>query len=431
MASSFNLTLFTLVKDLNISPNFLSFNIEHETYLNLIINTIITCSTIFTDKQNVILLTLWLKLERLMIIMDKLNRALEQKETPDDNPQNSKKAIKTRIKKILKQSKHQNDLNIFVEYALIENELGDSAASYKIFEMIISNSLGSLYSGNCDNSTDSQETIEIFKITLNFCELLIKDSQKEKCKQVLRSIIKSSNQECTDDEVINKFSSQIEESSFTDENLYLEDYFISKSNLLQLIKAKIYYILLTKSKKEALMEVEFHIQQNRVVYENGGNTCNSRLFLLEMLWELYVNILQVQASEELENHRHHTKQITEALLEFPANLLILSSVASSASYSWYEIKKILLKNPTVESTFYLIVAAKLRGEEVVDQLERGNHKSIYKQRIFNTLNELIARRSKASKVRFELKYFGLIYNIKSILDPKVCSDVATVSAGRI
>ena len=336
-----------------------------------------------------------------MIVMDKLNKTIEQKktETPEDNQQQSKKAFKTRIKKILKQSKHQNDLNIFVEYALIENELGDSAASYKIFEMIISNSLSSMNLGIQENSKDSQEIIEIYKIVLNFCELLMHASETEKCKEVLRSLTHPNKPEVKDDDIINSFSRQIEESSFTDENLDLEDYFTSKSNLLQLIKAKIYYILLTKSKKEALMDLEFHIQQTRVIYENGGKTCNSRLFLIEMLWELYVNILQVHASDELANHRHHTKQIGEALHEFPANLFILHSVASSASYSWYEIKKLLLKNPTVESVFYLIVAAKQRGEEVMDELECGNHKSIYKQRIYNTLNELMARRSKASKVK--------------------------------
>lgn len=377
----FNQILFGLVRDLNISPNFLTFNIEYENYLNVVVNMIILCFSRFSDRQNVILLVLWLRLERLVIILEKIKEKVEQKEKNPEEFGKYKKLVKQRIKKILKQSKFQNNLNIYAEYGLIEAEFGETKASEAIFEMAL--------------EAKDEEIVDYYNIVLTYVDLLIhkqvKEGFREKVLEILGNLAfyprKPSKFHLGNEElVIRAFSDQIEEIGTSRVDMETEDYFRPKTNLFYAIKSLVYYVLFKKNKKSALVELEERI--------NGVPTDTPHgKFLRECLYELYVDLLELKFQFDdcfVVNHKKCSNVLERGVSEFPSNISLLHSIASSFNFTlpWYIVKRIFMIHPTVESVFYLILAAKFRSE-TVDPENSAISKNICKQRIFNTLNHVM------------------------------------------
>lgn len=363
----FNQVLFGIMRDANISPNYLSFNIEYETYLNLLVTCIIFCSKQFSDKQNLIILLLWIRLERLLVILDKM------KDGNSDNVIQNKKAVKQRIKKILKQSKFQNNLNVYAEFALIESEFEDFGAAETIFEMAL--------------GAEDESIVDYYNIAITYCEFLLykKTSAKEKVIEILGKLPfyplnPSKFQAGNEESVIRAYSNEISEIETAHIEMDTEDYFKHKNVLFYATKALILYIFLKKSKKEALEELE-----NRINNLTPRNTFER--FIKENYFELYIQILDLKTPSEevtVANNKKHLKILENAIKQCPRNISILHTISSNYNFvlPWYLLKKLLLTQPTIESIFYLIVAAKYRAEIE----EENDGKSVCKQRIFNTLN---------------------------------------------
>lgn len=363
----FNRTLYSIIKDLNISPNFLNFNVDYEPYLELLSQILISCSTSFNEHQNKIVLIFWLRLQRLMIVMDRLKLVNEEKEMEADEFSKYKKQIKTKVKNILKKSAHQNDLNVYIEYAMIEKELGDEKVCENILKMAMDSAE--------DNREDPQDNISFHQISLFYCELLMVKQEREASLKVLTNLARAG------DNALIIFTNQIDEFRGIYEEAEIEEFFLPKSNLLNVIKAKVYFLLLTKSKKLALEEILLQISLAGV-YKH----------LKEKLYELYVTVFNLKlltVDVTLANNRSYMKLLAEALEEFPKNLLILQTIAGSMTLRWYDIKKLLLTTPTSESLFFLTVAAKYRESL---QVAAGDDGKIYKQRVYNTIDGMFERK---------------------------------------
>ena len=363
----FNRTLYSIIKDLNISPNFLNFNVEHEPYLELLSQILVSCSSSFNDHQNKIVLIFWLRLQRLMIVMDRLKLINEEKEVEIDEFSKYKKQIKTKVKNILKKSAHQNDLNVYIEYAMIEKELGDEKVCENILKMAMDSAE--------DNREDTQANVSFHQISLCYCELLMAKHEREPSLKVLTNLARAG------DNSLEHFTDQIDEQRVTHEEAEIEEFFLPKSNLLNVIKAKVYFLILTKSKKLALEEILLQISL-AVINKH----------LREQLYELYVTVFHlklISVDVTLANNRSYLKLLSEAIEEFPKNLLILQTVAASMTLRWYDIKKLLLTTPTTESLFFLTVAAKYRESL---QVAAGDDGKIYKQRVYNTIDGMFERK---------------------------------------
>lgn len=360
-SDSFNRILFNSIKDLNISPNFLNFNVEYEPYLEVLGKILVTCCDSFSERQNKIVLILWLRLQRLMIIMDGLKLSAETKEQSAVDFAKYKKQIKTKVKKVLKDSKHQSDLNILTEYALIEKSLGDEKACENILKMAMD---------SVATSGDAQSELDCYKIAIEYCEMKLAANDKESCLEKLKQLAGGST------EAVEFFTSKISEEQ-QEESVEIEDYFLPKSNQLNLIKAKVFLLLVTRSKRPALEEVLRHIH----IASDGS-------ILMEKLYELYVWIFHLRVGSDDAPMRDFMEQVAKALNFFPRNLAILQAVASRPSLRWFDIRKLLLKKPTTESIFFLQIASKYREEKFNDE----QNLMVYKHRIYNTIDGLINRK---------------------------------------
>lgn len=360
---TFNRILFNVIKDLNISPNYLNFNVEYEPYLELVSKILIACSSSFNERQNKIVLILWLRLQRLIVIMDKLKLLAEKKEQSSVDMAKYKKQIKTKVKNVLKTSKYQNDLNVFREYALIEKSLGDEKSCENILTMAME---------TASSSGDAQSELDFYQIAIEFCEIKLTSNDKEICMKTLRKLAGDSG------DIKEFFTSKISDDVHSDDDSNdIEECFLSSSNRLNLIKAKVFYLLLT-SKRSALEEILRHI-----------NVAGDKSRLLEKLFELYVWMFHLRLGhEEAPSMRTYMETISKALEAFPRNLFILHSIAAHSSLRWFDIRKLLLKTPTTESIFYLLLASKYREEKFNDE----ENVMVYKHRIYNTIDGLMNRK---------------------------------------
>lgn len=363
--SSFNRILFNVIKDLNISPNYLNFNVEYEPYLELVSKVLVACCNSFNERQNKIVLILWLRLQRLMIIMDQLKLSTEKKEQSTVDYTKYKKQIKSKVKNLLKTSKHQNDLNIFLEYALIEKSLGDEKSCENILNMAME---------TASTSGDAQCELDFYQVAMELCEIKLMSNDKEACVGMLKKLAGDAK------DVIEFFTSKIleEPQAMDDGTNEIEDQFLPKSNRLNLIKAKVFFLLTNTSKRAAMDEILRHLN----VSDDGSK-------LQEKLFELYVWIFHLRVSNEEAPMKAYMLTVSKALQAFPRNLFILHAVAGQSSLRWFDIRKLLLKTPTTESIFYLLLASKFREEKFNDD----ENMKIYKHRIYNTIDGLMTRQS--------------------------------------
>jgi hypothetical protein len=365
--NDFNRIMYTIIKDLNILPNYLSFNVEYEAYLNCILKILENCCNSFNDKQNKLVLIFWLRLQRLLIIVDRLKLMAENKDHDSEEFSKYKKLIKSKVKNILKNSKYQNDVNIYVEFALIESVLtvdGDEKSCDNILNMAFTTSLDSY-----------QYELECYKVAILLCERKLLQNDEEACCEILNRLTNN----C--ENALEYFSSKIEETRDAETCEEIEDYFLLRSNKLNFIKAKCYYYLANKkSKKAALTEILRQIE----------NSNKEKSFLREKLYEFYIKIFHTKCSGDntISNVKIYMEVIAKAISEYPKNLLIMHAIASQSLLRWFDVRKLLLKNPTDESIFYLHVASKYRGEKFADDSK------IYQHRIFNAIDGLINRKTK-------------------------------------
>jgi hypothetical protein len=147
---------------------------------------------------------------------------------------------------------------------------------------------------------------------------------------------------------------------------------------LNLIKAKVFYLLASRSKKSALEELSRHISAAGVEESK----------LTEKLFELYVWVFSLRIHNEEFSMKVYLETVAKALLMFPKNLYILHAIAAHPTLRWFDVRKLLLKTPTTESIFYLLLASKYREDKFCDE----DNAMICKHRIYNTIDGLMSRR---------------------------------------
>lgn len=348
----FNKIIYIVAKDLNVSPNYTNFNIENEAYFELISKLLLLSCNSFNDRQNKIVLIIWLKFQRLAVVMDQMKSNVEKSSTLDKTKY--KKQIKSRVKNALKNSKYQNDLYVFKEYALIENALGDVTSCQNILNMAI------------ESAGLNRDETDFYSVVLELCEQKLMEGDKIACVEKLRHLSGDNL------EVLDYFCQRIDVESCDENPHEIEEYYLPKSNKLNLIKAKVFYILCRFAKRRALDEVLNHIQIT------GG-------ILREKLYELFFWIFQLKWSTEVISMKFFMEIAVKALKLYPRNVYILHSIASHKTLRWFDVRKFLLKTPTIESVFYLLIASKYHEDKFSDE----ENSKIYKHRIYNIIDRVV------------------------------------------
>lgn len=284
--------------------------------------------------------------------MDQMKSAIEKKSAIDITKY--KKQTKSKVKNALKNSKYQNDLYVFKEYALIEKSLGDESSCNNILNMAI------------ENAPINRDETDYYSVVLELCEQKLLEGDKIECIEKLRHLSGDNL------EVLDYFNQRIDLEKFDENPHEIEEYFLPTSNKLNLIKAKVFYILSRFSKRRALDEILNQIN-------------NSSGILREKLYELFFWIFLLKWPNEVISMKFFLEIAVKALEHYPRNVYILHSISSHKTLRWFDIRKILLKTPTIESVFYLLLASKFHEDKFSDE----ENTKIYKHRIYNIIDRVV------------------------------------------
>lgn len=317
---TFDTILLELIKEFSIGPSYIVTHIGHDIYLSAVNEILLLCSDCFelSHLRN-IFTVIWLKFQRILLRMDRLMGKITDA---------TLKKTRGRIKNLLKQDRNRNVLQFYTEYALIEYELGNVDQMEKIFHTAIG--LTRLTDDDCTKS-------EFYSTYVSYVECLMVSKLPDKAVQVLTCMALEQNLLELDGSVsetrkllaLKKITDRLSDLIFIERNVniieleqsFLPDYLIS------LMKAKVYYLLLAKNRKEATDQLE-------VLLRTFAEDNNRHSFVRENLYELYVNVLQMPATEggghlAVESNRQLWMVLKRALDEFPNNLCLLRVAATS------------------------------------------------------------------------------------------------------
>ncbi|XP_055624217.1 nuclear exosome regulator NRDE2 [Toxorhynchites rutilus septentrionalis] len=374
--------VMNLIKELCTPPSFINTNLAFESYLDVMRELLISASEYFSDEKNIALLLLYLKLERILIVNDKTMENLNDER---------KKSCRGRIKKLLKNSKYQNELEFYVEYGLIEYEMeGFGTSCMKIFNTSIQ-----MFCSAEDRSDDN----DLFTLVLRLTEILLKENRKTEAIHLMTKLALNPNEISLNpsdsvgdpskllalQKLKDRANHHLQEDDHG-EHMLLEQYFRPNPTVNSL-KVYLYYMALIKSKAETIRKIDgflFHF----------NNVDNQRhAYIREQIFEIYLKILEFRLDEF--SNIGFMQVIDRVLHEYPDNLNAIRLCTFSESLSWFQMRTILGKRLTTTSVLLMVAAARIRNlySTVGDENDCKRGGETYKRRILNLLKHAVRRES--------------------------------------
>lgn len=313
---SFEMVILDFIKDFSIGPSYVPTNIGYEIYLNVVIEYLMVASECFPDdsiRKN-ILIMLWLKFERILLIFDRIAGKLTDERA---------KQLRTKVKTLLKREENRNVLVFYGEYALIEYELGRMDSMENVFHTAL---------GETKLSDNDCTRADFYATFVLYVEILLREERTEQAISALTCLgLDISLRECGKIEftepkklqAAKKLSDRVRDLVIIERNvtiMELEQCFIS-DYLVSLMKANIYYAYLIKSKQLAVEQI--HIWIRTFVEKN-----NRHAFIRENLHEILVDVLSLPNKSVLDNNVVLYDAIRSGLHEFPNNLFLLRTAAT-------------------------------------------------------------------------------------------------------
>lgn len=347
----FDTTLCELIKDFHGGPTYIPTAIGYELYLNCIVEILLLCSESFdsyaTNARRHIFLVLWLRLERVLLIISKLlNKWMPDKE----------KRLRTKIKNLLKRDENRNCMILYSEYGLIEYECGRFDVMETIFMAAIDNRT---------RDTDDDRS-SWWSTYICFIEILMREGRWRDALNALISLAldenlgeqRTANVSTATENVkisadpsnarcllaVKKLNSRLGDLICIERNvtIMIIEQYILPDYLLNVIKAKIYLLMLWKNAKEdACDQIEYLI---KTFVEKSAR----HIFIRENLYELFVNVLIYlgEAGNAIniipQKHTYLSgtfvfNVMQRALNEFPNNLHIAKAFVMVESQPWHKI----------------------------------------------------------------------------------------------
>lgn len=362
--------LWTMIRDFSIGPTFITTHIGHDLYVKYLSEVLLSCSECFrnsdtsSSKSNIFIL-LWLRLERVIMATDMyLNKWNDDKA----------KKLRTKIKNLLKREENRNCLLFYVEFAQIECDLMRFEQAENIFLSAINQS---------DPSVDHDCTrTEYWYACVSYVETLMRDGHQKKALNVLMSLALRTKTDPNNAEAFSeankllaskKLSEQLKDICFIERNVnimdieqaFLPDY------LICVIKANIYYLLLSKSKKE---EAKKRLD---ILLKSFPEKNVRHEFIRENLYELYVSVMLYKHNCDTNKNTFTTERelftiISQALDEFPTNMYLLKCAVLCDDQPWYRLRTLLTKHKAPIAIIFLVAAAQYRCKKFANSIMQSN-----------------------------------------------------------
>lgn len=374
--------LLSLVNEMIVPPSYVNSNLAHQEYTEVLLEILLSASKCFTTRQNLIVFRLYLRLERILVILEKTKLTKEFKKT-----------VKGRIKRAIKKAGYEENLLVYNDFAWIEYEMEGFEAAEGIF-------LATMQQNFIDN-------LDFMSLTLSYVELLLKTHKTERAIDLLTesALGKVNFQESGGELLATKKLKALQKHSdllktlleveMKSDTFEIEDFF-TPTRFLLVLKARTVLLSLAKSPEAALAELQTVIK--KFPEKNQKHT-----FLREKFYELGAGLQNFDF-------------IQAGAAEFPHNLSLLYQAALITGSPWYRIRSVLSKTLTTSSLVFLIAACKMRALLVPDV------KEAYSNRILSILKQATAEKSAIRQNslvwRFYLRALFDVHSNRTLLNCK-------------
>lgn len=302
---AFDASLVELVREFSSGPSFVRTHIGHDIYTNVLTEFLFLFAEAM-PQQRVLFLRLWMRFERILIAQERLLH----KPLGIDRA----KKLRAQIKSLLKRDENRNETVLYTEYALIEHELGDSAKTDAIFEAAIA------------QSSDARSH-DAAAACVAYVELLMQRGHFDRAVAVLVTL-SLSDKDQTSTEPVAEYRKLQARKWLADQckaqldavreatTVELEQSFC-EAPVITYVKAKVYLLVMTRSKSEAIQEIE-------VALRSVPEATDSHRLLRERLFEVYANVLQVAHGRGgVSANLLLFDVLRRGLAEFPDNLVLV------------------------------------------------------------------------------------------------------------
>ncbi|KFB53855.1 AGAP010680-PA-like protein [Anopheles sinensis] len=392
--------LYALIKQLSVAPSYIGANLAHESYVELVQQFLTIAIDHFEGTQSAIFLILYLQLQRMLVASEKIGaRELGEGKI---------KAIRARVKNVLKHthSSNQNNLLVYAEYGLLEYEMTGitSGTCRKIFTTSVQVYCSNREEGQ-NNSTEDDIDTDLFALVLTMVDMLLVTGRKVEAVEALTNLVLSpdklnfegdkretSTMEPPDTvklSTLQKLNERVnrgvrKETELGAAPLTVEQH-LQPNGLLGSIKAYVIYLALVRSSlSEAIKQLETFL------YLFNEPTNPRHRYLRNGLYRIYLQLFQIgqvcgnrAGPTHQESIRTFLDVADRTLGEFPSCLYILQSVIFNPHLPWFSLRHVVGQRLTPKGVLLLVVAARYRASlaNQADQTEEIP----YKRRILNLL----------------------------------------------
>lgn len=347
---AFDAALCELVRDFSSGPTFVRTHLGHEIYTAVQTEVLLLCAEAMAPAQRLILELLWLRFERIQV---RLERALLTTTTSTaaaaaDEAQVRTKKLRSRVKNLLKRQENRNEMRFYIEYAMLELELGDVSKADGIFHATIAQS-------GYESLAIEQRT-EVAHVCVAWVEQLMRRRRFADAAGVLAALalggpLPASScdgstipiAEYTKLQAIQQLSEQCRTTIAADRevsDMPLEQYFCDDATVTW-AKAKVYMLLLVRTKRAACDELDVLLRS--LPEPDSRRHC----FVRERLYEVYADVVQFADRHGNESNRLVFEVLQRGLTEFPDNFVLVrfaAMVQGQVSHSFVITIVCLLQN---------------------------------------------------------------------------------------
>ncbi|XP_067013545.2 nuclear exosome regulator NRDE2 [Anabrus simplex] len=343
-----------------------------EQYLDFVTKLFVPCSDCLTEPLRVALCVWWLRFERFLLILNKHGHGKV--------PPTRKKKIKSVVKDFLKKEENRNNCLFYLEYALLESELGQREGACKILQTIIAAQQGGVPVINIVNENQKAGLCSLYR---TLCEFFLRTNadvaknvgeDNKKALSVLVALGSGSPQINFDAElkegkiasVADKFHhittelfARIDTNTLARGSEHLLPHFT-----VDWVVCHAWFLLLTRSPWDAGALFEKALTYFPPAQSVGRAILTAAMCQREAIFESYISMLHHHCRSTSGAYSVLQEVLHRALQEFPDNQHFLATVASietrlgCASSPWWKLSRYFNKTTSLMAPVFQVFLAR-------------------------------------------------------------------------
>lgn len=372
----FNDILWSMIRELSNGPSYITTHIGHETYTKYLNEILLACASCYAidDPQTIpirdVLIVLLVRLEHIVILFD----VFMNKWTDDKD-----KKYRSKMKNIMRHENNRNCASFYVEYAKIEYSLGRVESAENVLLATLSQMNPST------KSNDKYAEVEYWTAAISYIEMLMAEQLLDKCKSVVMALAFNVSIDSATITTIEANESNYSEAlkqlqerknelcasceRWTDTAMQAIEC-IQPNYTICVIKAYVYYLLLWRASKEAI------ISEISAMLESFKGAGGQGTFVRENLYELAANVMRYRLDGSNEDQAVLEKRIwpliKDGACEFSGNVVLLQFLVTTESQPWYHIRSTLFDRKSPIALIVLAIGAQLRYKQYAMSLLATN-----------------------------------------------------------